>query len=150
MALVQGGLVKQNYWRCSRSGRNCSMKALELMLSILTNQKAFDTVSYKRLIKKRQGYDINGNALRWILEFLGGQTQRVAVNNSLPSWSKVLSGVPQSSVWGPVLFILYVNELPHLVNSKIKMYAYDTKLFGPLTSQAEAQVLEDDLDALIK
>ena len=72
-----------------------------------------------------------------ISDFLSKRTQRVAVNNSLSNWLNVLSGVPQGSVLGPVLFILYVSELPHLVNSKIKIYADDTKLFGPVTSPVE-------------
>ena len=146
------------------TGRSCQSNLLEALeewsrlldegagvdVVYLDYQKAFDTVPHKRLIMKLQGYGITGNVLRWISDFLSKRTQRVAVNNSLSNWSNVSSGVPQGSVLGPVLFILYVNELPHLVNSKIKMYADDTKLFGPVTSPVEAQVLQDDLDALTR
>ena len=114
----------------------------------LDYQKAFDTVPHKRLIKKLQGYGIGGNVLAWISELLSNRTQRVSVNNSLSSWSKVTSGAPQGSVLGPVLFIIYVNELPDLVDSTMKMYADDTKLYRSVMSREDAQKMQDDLDVL--
>ena len=130
MSSHQHGFVKK------RSCQTNLMEALEELTRLvdegfgvdvvyLDYQKAYDTVPYMRLIKKLQGYGIGGNVLVWISEFLSNRTQRVSVNNSLSSWSKVTSGVPQGSVLGPVLFIIYVNELPDLVNSTMKMYADD-------------------------
>ena len=117
----------------------------------LDYQKAFDTVSHMRLKMKLQGYCIGGKVPGWISEFLSHRIQRVSVNSSLSKWTKVISGVPQGSVLGPILFILYVNELPSLVNSKIKPYADDTcKLYRPVSCQSDAQKLQSDIDILSK
>ena len=106
-------------------------------------QKAFDSLPHKRLVRKLRGYGIDGNILAWISDFLNNRKQRVSVN-----WGEVTSGVPQGSVLGPTLFILYVNELPSLVRSKIKMFADDTKLYGPVRNHADARIIQDDLNIL--
>ena len=114
----------------------------------LDYQKAFDTVPHERLKTKLQGYHITGKVMGWICEFLNNRTQRVSVNNSLSECTKITSGVPQGSVLGPILFIIYVNELPSLVKSKMKMYADDTKLYRPVSDLSDVQLLQDDLDVL--
>jgi len=89
--------------------------------------KAFDTVSHQRLIRKLAAYGINGKFLKWIEDFLSNRRQRVSVNGSLSYWLEVLSGIPQRSVLGPILFIIYVNDLPGAVESIAMMFADDTK-----------------------
>ena len=116
----------------------------------LDHSKAFDTVPHKRLIKKLAGYNISGNVLRWISEFLNNRTQRVFVQNCYSEWAKVTSGVPQGSVLGPVLLALYVNEIPDLVKSTMKMYADDSKLFGKASTEADTLQIQEDLDVLSK
>ena len=76
-------------------------------------------------------YGIRGNILNWIEQFLSGRKQRVVLNGFKSPWSNVLSGVPQGSVLGPLLFLIYVNDIPKCVkSSKVKMFADDLKLFS--------------------
>ena len=86
----------------------------------------------------------------WIAEFLNKGTQEVSVNGSFSKWTNVTSGVPQGSVLGPVLVMVYINELPLLVENKLKMYADDTKLYGPVASLGDAQKPQHELDVLNK
>ena len=92
-------------------------------------RKAFDSVPHKRLIAKLRGYGIQGRLLNWITAFLQGRKQQVVVGQGFSDWDLVTSGIPQGSVLGPTLFVVYVNELPNLVQSNIKMFADDVKLY---------------------
>ena len=69
------------------------------------------------------------NLLQWIQDCLAGREQKVVLNGNASDWSVVTSGVPQGSVMGPVLFIIYVNDLPAEVKSYCKLFADDTKLW---------------------
>ena len=88
--------------------------------------KAFDKVSHKKLCYKLSLYGIRGPILGWIEDFLSNRTQKVLVNGEKSDPVNVLSGVPQGTVLAPLLFLCYVNDLPSLVKSKIRMYADDT------------------------
>ena len=84
---------------------------------------------YSRLIKKFGAYGIRRSTLDWIKNFLSDRTQHVEVGTSSSSTAVVLIGVPQGSVLGPTLFIMYINELPQIVKSECRLFADDTKLF---------------------
>ena len=71
-------------------------------------KKAFDSVPHHRLLHKLKSYGINGNLLSWLNSFLTGRLQQVTLNNVYSEWSNVVSGVPQGSVLGPILFLIYV------------------------------------------
>ncbi|KAL5254844.1 hypothetical protein ACHWQZ_G014324 [Mnemiopsis leidyi] len=90
--------------------------------------KAFDTVPHFRLLSKLEGFGIKGKVLEIIKYFLTERTMRVCVEGQWSDVKHVLSGVPQGSVLGPLLFILYVNDLPDIVKNKIKLFADDLKL----------------------
>ena len=110
--------------------------------------KAFDSVPHHRLLKKLEGYGIKGNVLNWITSFLLNRKQRVVINGEASSWRDVLSGIPQGSVLGPVLFICYVNDMPETVQSMIRMFADDTKVFAQCNTEQECKHLQNDLDIL--
>ena len=84
----------------------------------------------------------------WITSFLSNRFQRVAVNNSYSDWKPVTSGVPQGSVLGPLLFAIYVNDMPSVVSSKLFKFADDTKLYRTISSPLDIQTLQNDLDLL--
>ena len=113
-------------------------------------QKAFDTVPHKRLMVKLQTYGISSVILNWINAFLDGQTQRVIVNGIAPRKEVVLSGVPQGSVLGPRLFVLYINDLPEILVSHCMMFADDTKSFRENTDVADMNMLQNDLHLMEK
>ena len=112
--------------------------------------KAFDSVPHMRLLEKLKSYGIGGALLEWIKDFLVGRRQRVCVNGSFSSWSAVTSGVPQGSCLGPVLFVVYINDLPDVINSLCEMYADDTKVFSPVDKIELKEKIQADLDNLIQ
>ena len=92
-------------------------------------EKAFDTVPFARLIHKLQHYGVRGKLLDWIREYLTGRTFQVRVNGCLSPDYEVLSGVPQGSVLGPLLFLVYVSDLAENMRCRVSMFADDTKIF---------------------
>jgi len=114
----------------------------------LDYRKAFDTVPHRRLITKLSNYGLPDKLLIWVNNLLWGRMMKVQVNGSSSSWVHVLSGVPQGSMLGPLLFMLYVNDLPDWIRSSIKMFADDTKLWTTISVTNDNQKLQDDLRRL--
>ena len=90
---------------------------------------AFDTMPREMLLLKSFVHGIQGSTLTWIRSFLTGRSQRVVVNGADSSWSQVTSGIPQGSVLGPLLFLLFINDMPDYNMSSIKIFADDTKAY---------------------
>ena len=111
-------------------------------------QKAFDTVPHYRLMKKLDAYGIKNSLLLWIKDFLDGRWQQVVLNGSASKAIMVSSGVPQGSVLGPLLFLLYVNDIPEQVKCNISMFADDTKIYTAIKNVADSQRLQADLNSL--
>ena len=142
-----------------RSRRSCLTQLLEYFSDIhnsldslspvdaiyLDCQKAFDTVPHKRLLAKVKAMGITGKIYRWIEAFLTGRSQQVSIDGVLSDPLQVWSGVPQGSVLGPILFLIFINDLLDEVSSLGKLFADDSKIYRPINSQADARILQEDL-----
>jgi len=113
-------------------------------------QKAFDSVPHRRLIHKLRGYGVQGKLLSVIDSFLSNRTQYVKVGTHSSREVKVTSGVPQGSVLGPSLFIFYINDMPDLLDSLIKIFADDTKIYTSVENDENCLHLQTNLDRLVK
>lgn len=118
--------------------------------------KAFDTVNHQILFTKLNSVGINGVILSWIKTFLSHRTMEVVVGGHISSSFPVISGVPQGSVLGPTLFLIYINHISNTLVSNIKLFADDLKLYLLIKPQSLNTVLEGisivqrDIDSLIK
>ena len=95
----------------------------------LDYRKAFDTVHHVRLIDKLTSYSVYRRITRWVKEFLSQRKMRVGVQESFSERVDVVSGVPQGSVLGPLLFLIFVNDLPNWVRNSMRMFADDRKIW---------------------
>ena len=114
----------------------------------LDYQKAFDTVPHNRLISKLYAYNLDARIIKWIKYYLSERKQFVEINGKKSEWQNVTSGIPQGSVLGPLLFLIYINDLPDGIMSNIYMYADDTKLYREIKSPEDHQILQNDLTKL--
>ena len=111
--------------------------------------KAFDTVPHNRLRHKLQWYGIIGNTYQWISSFLSDRHQKVVIDNVSSDSVPVVSGVPQGTVLGPILFIIYMNDvIENIKHSKIWLFADDIILYKEITTFRDAQQLQEDLESL--
>ena len=104
---------------------------------------------YKRLISKLDFYGVRDNTLQWITAFLKDRKQRVQLEGLLSSEVDVISGVPQGTVLGPLLFLTFINDLPDSIkHSYTKLFADDSMLFRPIKNIADCALLQEDLSSL--
>ena len=96
---------------------------------ILDMSKAFDKVWHKDLIFKLNWNTISGNLLSTLTDFLKLRKQRVLLNGQLSSWSKIETGVPQGSILGPLLFLIYINNLSDSSTANARLFADEVLLF---------------------
>ena len=113
-------------------------------------KKAFDSVPHERLLTKLHGYGIRGNIFNWVRDFLSNRSQYVTINDQSSTSSEVTSGVPQGSVLGPTLFIYFINDLPTLVSVFLNIFADDTKIYYPIRSLLDRDVLQQTIDCLVE
>ena len=117
-------------------------------VTLLDFSKAFDSVLHQRLLLKLVYYGIRGNMLMWIKAFLSNRSQSVLINGTQSSSKPGLSGVPQGSVLGPVLFLLYINDIPSSVKSSLRLFADDCILYREIHDAQDCWTLQDDLKQL--
>ena len=113
-------------------------------------QKAFDKVPHQRLLLKLKAHGIGNSITDWIEQWLTDRRQRVVVDGEVSNWKSVLSGVPQGSVLGPILFLIYINDLDDSITSNVLKFADDTKRFRKVNTDGDKQHLQNDLDRLVK
>ena len=106
------------------------INSVEVRSVFLDMSKAFDKVGHERLLFKLQQNGVTGNLLKLLENYLSNREQRVALNGQFSEWGPIMSGVPQGSVLGPLLFLVYINDLENGIKSNIKFFADDTSLFS--------------------
>ena len=146
-----------------RERRSCETQLIQLVedlarnmtsgkqtdLTLLDFSKAFDKVNHLKLLYKLQLHGVQGKTLRWIESFLVGRSQTVVLNGNNSDELPVLSGVPpQGSVLGPILFLLYINDLPDSLQSQVRLFADDTAVYLTVEGQADSEKLQKDLNVL--
>lgn len=118
--------------------------------AVLDFSKAFDKVSHSLLMSKLFYFGFSNDILSWILDFLSDRSQRVVLNGFSSNAETVTSGVPQGSVLGPALFLLYINDIGLSLTSTIRLYADDALLHSPITGTSSVEAFQKDLDSLEK
>jgi hypothetical protein len=112
--------------------------------------KAFDRVWHDGLLYKLKKVGISGDLLHWFNDYLKNRKQKVVLNGQASTYSDIRAGVPQGSVLGPLLFLIYINDIVDNVNGNIKLFADDTVLFIDVDKDDTAkEVLQQDLQALL-
>ena len=110
--------------------------------------KAFDAVAHERLLAKVESYGITNGLQNWIRSFLEGQTQRVVVDGETSDAAAVKSGVPQGSVLGPLLSLIFINDLTEHTSSTVRLFADDCVMYRQIANIHDCKVLQEDLNQL--
>ena len=145
-----------------REGLSCTTQLLTTTQSIMSNidkrysvkaavldfAKAFDKVPHDLLLKKLESYSFPRVLLNWIIEFLSQRKQRVLVQGDMSDVQEVTSGVPQGSVLGPALFLLYINDIATGLTSNIRLFADDALMHLTINEINSHEVFQDDLNKL--
>ena len=147
-----------------RSGHSCEAQLISVVEDIhlamdhshqvdvifIDFQKAFDKVPHHRLLNKLYHYGIRGKIHEWISTWLTQRTQRVVINGYESSFAQVQSGVPQGTVLGPLMFLLYINDINCGISSKLRLFADDCILYRSINDQNDHFHLQTDLDLIVK
>lgn len=142
-----------------RKGLSCETQLAEFTHDLLVNMnnnyqtdvifldfaKAFDRVPHRHLLTKLSVLGIDSTIIAWIQDFLTSRVQFTLANNHKSPLGKVASGVPQGAGLSPLLFLIYINDLPHDILSKIRLFADDCVIYRPLTNDSDHLILQDDL-----
>jgi hypothetical protein len=122
----------------------------EIRVVFLDISKAFDRVWHRGLMYKLKGCGIRGKLLDWLKDYLTDRQQRVIINGEFSEWGDIEAGVPQGSVLGPLLFLIFINDITYVIrHCKIRLFADDTCLYIEVDDpNIQAQELNQDLASL--
>ena len=115
-------------------------------VAFLDFAKAFDRVSHPHLINKLKSYGVSGQLLEWLNNFLSNRKQRVMIDGHESNWLEVTSGVPQGSILGPLLFLVYINDLPSSVTSKVDLFADDSVIHRQISTSNDCVLFQENLN----
>ena len=105
---------------------------------------------HQRLLLKLKARGTGDGVIDWIEQWLTDSRQRVVVDGEISNWKSVLSGVPQGPVLGPLLFLMYINDLDDNISSNVLKFADNTKVFRKVNTDGDKQHLQNNLDKLVK
>ena len=117
----------------------------------LDYRKAFDSVPHRTLIEKLEGIGVNPYIIAWLSDYLTSRKQRVVVDGSMSSPTDVFSGVPQGSILGPLLFLIYIDGVTEVElsnNSRLVLYADDVLIYSPISCHTDCQLLQHDINTI--
>ena len=158
---VESSLNNMQHGFCKR--RSCTTQLLSVLHDLgkaldseqevdivyLDFLKAFDSVSHQNLLSKLRQYGTGGSLLKWFADYLKGRRQRVVIEGVSSSFLNMTSGVPQGSVLGPLLFLLYTNDLPSSVtHSTVPMFADDSKCYRQIITPQDRELVQENLNSL--
>ena len=142
-----------------RKGYSCATQLLECLedwstaidegknvdVVYLDFKAAFDKVPHERLLQKIWNFGIQGKIHDWLRDFLNSRRQQVVIQGETSSWAPVGSGVPQGSVLGPIMFLMFINDIPEAMSCVTRLFADDTKLYSIVGNEDDKQRLQDDI-----
>ena len=145
-----------------RKGLSCETQLIQFVQELHSNtaqgkqvdaivmdfSKAFDKVAHSRLLYKLDKYGIEGKTKNWIKDFLTNRSQQVVLDGMASSNVPVTSGVPQGSVLGPILFLIFINDISDRITSNIRLFANDTIIYRNIKNTEDAEKLQTDLHTL--
>ena len=147
-----------------RKGKSCLTQLLKHFENILSNlqsntetdsifldfAKAFDKVDHEILLQKMKNLGISGKLFNWLSNFLSNRQQVVVLDGVFSYIAAVISGVPQGTVLGPILFLIFINDIKSCVNhSVISCFADDTRVSKAISTEADSLLLQEDLNSLL-
>ena len=109
---------------------------------------AFDKVPHQRLLEKLRHYRVRDSLNQWIADFLADRKQEVVLDGVHSSATSVTSGVPRGTVLGPLLFLVYINDMPEKISSTTRLFADDSLVYRIIKSKEDQILFREDLDKL--
>jgi len=163
MEHLQQHLILNQHQYSFRQGYSCEAQLTSVVEDILCNLdhqkqidlifldfcKAFDTVPHCRLLLKLSSYGIENKANFWIKSWLTQRVQIVVVNGKCSTWLPVKSGFPQGTILGPLLFLIYINDIVKDISSNLRLFVDDCLLYCVISSEEDSAELQHDLNITV-